>query len=203
MLWERTPPVRVRRNIPTSWLELCITEGRNRQVRRMTAAVGLPCQRLIRMAIGPYDLEGLAPGTFGWVARHCVIGVRSFIDVSLCFRSMNLNFMDGRPFDSLSRYSDAHDETVRRDAPEPCAINVSTKALSDTPSDLARMVNWACTVSGTRTTNLPDAKPPLPGCGTGNLLTFKTAMVACRASAPLAIALPTVSPSETQSAKSG
>ena len=72
MLWERTPPVRVRRNIPTSWLELCITEGRNRQVRRMTAAVGLPCQRLIRMAIGPYDLEGLAPGTFGWVARHWV-----------------------------------------------------------------------------------------------------------------------------------
>ena len=102
MLWERTPPVRVRRNIPTSWLELCITEGRIRQVRRMTTAVGLPCQRLIRMAIGPYDLEGLAPGTFGWVARHCVIGVRSFIDVSLCFRSMNLNFMDGRPFDSLS-----------------------------------------------------------------------------------------------------
>ena len=103
MLWERTPPVRVRRNIPTSWLELCITEGRNRQVRRMTAAVGLPCQRLIRMAIGPYDLEGLAPGTFGWVARHCVIGFRFFIDVSLCFRSMNLNFMDERPFDSLSR----------------------------------------------------------------------------------------------------
>ena len=70
MLWERTPPVRVRRNIPTSWLELCITEGRNRQVRRMTAAVGLPCLRLIRMAIGPYDLEGLAPGTFGWVAAQ-------------------------------------------------------------------------------------------------------------------------------------
>jgi len=68
-LWARTPPVRVRRNIPTAWLELCITEGRNRQVRRMTAAVGLPCLRLIRSAIGPHTLEGLAPGTHGWVSE--------------------------------------------------------------------------------------------------------------------------------------
>ena len=66
-LWARTPPVRVRQNIPTAWLELCITEGRNRQVRRMTAAVGLPCLRLIRSAIGPYNLEGLAPGMHDWV----------------------------------------------------------------------------------------------------------------------------------------
>ena len=66
-LWSRTPPVRVRQSIPTAWLELCITEGRNRQVRRMTAAVGLPCLRLIRSAIGPYNLDGLAPGTHGCV----------------------------------------------------------------------------------------------------------------------------------------
>ena len=66
-LWARTPPVRVRQSIPTAWLELCITEGRNRQVRRMTAAVGLPCLRLIRSAIGPYNLDGLASGTHGWV----------------------------------------------------------------------------------------------------------------------------------------
>ena len=68
-LWARTPPVRVRQSIPTAWLELCITEGRNRQVRRMTAAVGLPCLRLIRAAIGPYSLDDLAPGTHAWVAE--------------------------------------------------------------------------------------------------------------------------------------
>ena len=66
-LWPRIPPVRVRQSIPTAWLELCITEGRNRQVRRMTAAVGLPCLRLIRSAIGPYLLDDLKPGDHAWV----------------------------------------------------------------------------------------------------------------------------------------
>ena len=61
-LWPRTPPIRFRKSVPDAWIELTIREGRNRQVRRMTAAVGLPTLRLIRVAIGPYALDGLAPG---------------------------------------------------------------------------------------------------------------------------------------------
>ena len=61
-LWERDPPVRFRKTVPDSWIELELSEGRNRQVRRMTAAVGLPTLRLIRHAIGPWSLAGLMPG---------------------------------------------------------------------------------------------------------------------------------------------
>lgn len=61
-LWPRNPPVRYRKNVPESWVKLTITEGRNRQVRRMLANVGFPCLRLVRWSIGDWSLQNLAPG---------------------------------------------------------------------------------------------------------------------------------------------
>ena len=63
-LWPRDPPVRFRKSVPTAWLKLELTEGRNRQVRRMTAAVGLPTLRLVRWSVGPWSVQGLAPGAW-------------------------------------------------------------------------------------------------------------------------------------------
>jgi len=61
-IWEREPPIRIRKSIPTAWIAVELREGRNRQVRRMTAAVGLPTLRLVRFRVGPWHLEGLKPG---------------------------------------------------------------------------------------------------------------------------------------------
>ncbi len=68
-VWPRTPPIRYRADIPDNWIELTISEGRNRQVRRMTAAVGHPTLRLIRYSVGPWTIEDLAPGQ--WKALEC------------------------------------------------------------------------------------------------------------------------------------
>ena len=68
-LWERDPPVRFRKSVPTAWLRLLLDEGRNRQVRRMTAAVGLPTLRLVRTELGPYALGDLAIGQWREVRR--------------------------------------------------------------------------------------------------------------------------------------
>lgn len=68
-LWPRNPPVRFRKTVPDAWIELTIREGRNRQVRRMTAAVGLPTLRLVRMRIGEYSLAGLQPGQWRTTTR--------------------------------------------------------------------------------------------------------------------------------------
>lgn len=67
-LWDRHPPIRFRAHIPTTWLSITLTEGRNRQVRRMTAGVGLPTLRLVRVQIGDWTLEGMQPGQWRDVA---------------------------------------------------------------------------------------------------------------------------------------
>lgn len=69
-IWERNPPIRYRKAIPTAWIELGLTEGRNRQVRKMTAAVGHPTLRLVRRSIGELSIDGLSPGEWRIIENH-------------------------------------------------------------------------------------------------------------------------------------
>ena len=89
-LWPRDPPVRFRESIPTSWLEITLREGKNRQVRRMTAHVGYPTLRLIRWAIGDWTLQGLAPGAW----RH----IENTQSICQPARKKRVNGWDGRFF---------------------------------------------------------------------------------------------------------
>ena len=77
-LWPRDPPVRIRKQITDVWLEITLREGRNRQVRRMTAAVGHPTLRLVRRAIGDWTLDGLAPGQWCEIQAAEVQSVQAF-----------------------------------------------------------------------------------------------------------------------------
>jgi 23S rRNA pseudouridine2457 synthase len=79
-IWERHPPIRERKAIPAQWLKLTITEGRNRQVRRMTAAVGHPTLRLIRVGIGPWQLHPLAPGQWQAIPAADVVKWRDDLE---------------------------------------------------------------------------------------------------------------------------
>lgn len=103
-LWPRDPPIRWRAAIPTAWLELTLREGRNRQVRRMTAAVGLPTLRLVRSAIGPWTLDGLAPGEWREVPGAEVRGWRAELQRSPEIQRgpTPFDFVSGRPGDARS-----------------------------------------------------------------------------------------------------
>lgn len=95
--WPRDPPIRVRAKIPTCWIALTLREGRNRQVRRMTAAVGFPTLRLIRAAIGPFTIEGLTPGETRLIAPAEALAFKTSLSRPMTERSPPVYRSASRP----------------------------------------------------------------------------------------------------------
>lgn len=129
-IWERHPPIRVRQTIPTSWVELVIKEGRNRQVRRMTAAVGFPTLRLVRAAIGEWQVNDLAPGELRVLGMEALPGpLRKLIGTAPDMpvpkpkttpRDRNPRGKHpGKPTEATSPSGNAHDDQSRAHPPKP------------------------------------------------------------------------------------
>ncbi len=117
-IWARTPPIRQRENSPTHWLEIILKEGRNRQVRRMTAAVGLPTLRLIRAKIGPWGLEHLMPGQSREVQVH------------VTHQAPNKNRTPAGNTKTTSKRSSTHKNTVHKNISHKKAAHKNTPHTS-------------------------------------------------------------------------